>query len=636
MLKTNRLVALAALSTVAGMASLGSAQVTIDGTRDAGYGTPLAVQTVQTQFGDNQSELDAMYSNITNGKLNLFFAGNLESNYNKLVIFFDTKAGGQNTILQSSPIQDAYAGMKFDTGFSADYSLIINRGSNAPDNNDNSLYADFSELPTAGGGFGGYAGRIDVPAEGPATSQVGAGFLTGGQAGMPSIEVGYNDSNTGGVAGGIDAADQAAAAAVTTGTEFSLDLSALGITGDFKVLAFVNGSGHDFASNQFLPGLPAPQGNLGNNGAGGLSNVDLTAFAGDQFVSIPYAAVVNAWNVAGGGNWNTAANWSTGTVPNGPTAQALLSGPAGSGTRVITLDSAVTVQRLIFNNATASYNVSGTNALTVNASPLLPAFEVVAGNHTISAPTTLLNTFRIEVAAGSSLALTGTVTANNQDLFVSGGGTFSMPPTSLNSYTVNGGTLKLTGSGNSTVRGITVDTGAALDLTNSSLIVDYDDTFSPLAALKTAITEGRIKSSTRGASNMAIGYLDSAALPALVAYNDAPVDATALVFRATLKGDANLSQIVDFSDLVTLAQNYNGTTGKEWYSGDFDYDGDVDFSDLVSLAQNYSKSVSLSELTDLGGADFAHDFMLAQSLVPEPVSLGMLVAGATMLRRRRK
>lgn len=628
MRKADRSVALAAVMAVAGLASAAYAIPAVDGTRDAEYGTPLAVQTVQTQFGNNQSELDALYANITGGKLHLFFAGNQESNYNKLVVFFDTKSGGQNTILQSSPIQDNYTGMKFDAGFSADYSMILNRG-----DGDNSYYADFSELPTAGGGFGGYAGKVMIPGPSSGLPQQGGGFLTEGAPGMPSIELGYNDANTGGVSGGDQAGDQEAAAAVTTGTEFSFDLTSLGITGDFKVMAFINGSGHDFASNQFLPGLPAPQGNLGNNGAGGLSNVDLTAFAGDQFVNIPYSASVNSWAVAGGGSWNSGANWSLGAVPNGTTAQAVLSGPAGAGTRVITLDADVTVQRLTFDNATAGYNVSSPGTLTVNASPLLPALAVLAGNHTISAPVTLLNNTRVEVAAGTSLALTGAVTASNQDLFVSGGGSFTMPATSLNSYTVNSGTLKLTGSNNAVVRGATVDAGATLDLTSSALVVDYDEGSSPRDTLKAAAVAGQLVSSTRTGSAYAIGYLDSAADPSLVAYGDTPLDSTALVFRATLKGDTDLSLLVDFDDLVTVAQNYGGTD-KQWFQGDSDHDGDVDFDDLVPLAQNYSRSAVNGSL-DAFGASFNEDWALAQSLAPEPMSLSVLFATGMLLKRRR-
>ena len=41
----------------------------------------------------------------------------------------------------------------------------------------------------------------------------------------------------------------------------------------------------------------------------------------------------------------------------------------------------------------------------------------------------------------------------------------------MNSVTVNAGTVKFTGSGNSIVRGATVSTGAALDLTGGAGIV---------------------------------------------------------------------------------------------------------------------------------------------------------------------
>jgi hypothetical protein len=52
----------------------------------------------------------------------------------------------------------------------------------------------------------------------------------------------------------------------------------------------INGSQHDFLSNQLLGGLPAPQGNLGGDGSGGftgsLSGINLNNFAGDQFFTV--------------------------------------------------------------------------------------------------------------------------------------------------------------------------------------------------------------------------------------------------------------------------------------------------------------------------------------------------------------
>jgi hypothetical protein len=57
-----------------------------------------------------------------------------------------------------------------------------------------------------------------------------------------------------------------------------------------------------------------------------------------------------------------------------------------------------------------------------------------------------------------------------------------------------------------------------------------------------------------------------------------------------LAGDATRDRVVDFNDLVPLAQNYN-TSGQTWATGDFTGDGSVDFNDLVVLAQNYNTSL---------------------------------------------
>lgn len=59
----------------------------------------------------------------------------------------------------------------------------------------------------------------------------------------------------------------------------------------------------------------------------------------------------------------------------------------------------------------------------------------------------------------------------------------------------------------------------------------------------------------------------------------------------TVKGDANLDGVVDFADLLTVAQNY-GRTDATWQQGDFNYDGTVDFADLLKLGQDYGNGVA--------------------------------------------
>ena len=260
----------------------------LDGTRDALYGAPAAVQTVETGFGDNFSELDAAYGRVEGGVLYLMITGNIESNGNRLNMFIDSKAGGQNVLVNdaNTPTNDLWgprhAGFTFDSGFEADYMLILRRQGTS-----------FNiDLATIGGGASAFE----------AATNVFGGTADGANANalpLAGIGVASDNSNVAGVlGGGSAAANQTAAAAVTTGIELAIPLAAIGNpnTADIKISAMVNsGDPHVYLSNQFLGGLAAPQGNLGGNGSGGcfpagcdsVGGVNLNNFGGDQFFTIP-------------------------------------------------------------------------------------------------------------------------------------------------------------------------------------------------------------------------------------------------------------------------------------------------------------------------------------------------------------
>ncbi len=265
---------------LAALAAPALSQVVVDGSIAGDpYGAPLAVQAVETGFGDNLSELDAAYAHIAGGKLYLAITGNLENNFNKLEIFIDSVPGGEN-VFSGTPGNDGtgvMTGLTFDSAFAADYHVILRRGFFGNPRFD----VDIAALGTAN-----FSSYFDVFGG----TDVGSGVTGTGPANASPIEVAYDDSNTAGVLGGSNAADQAAAAAVQTGVEIAIDLADLGSpTGPIQVCAFVNGSNHDFASNQFLGALAPPQGNLGGDGAGnwtGTLAFDLNTFAGDQFFVI--------------------------------------------------------------------------------------------------------------------------------------------------------------------------------------------------------------------------------------------------------------------------------------------------------------------------------------------------------------
>ena len=275
------------LITLGLMALPASAAIVVDGSKDASYGSALAVQTVDTEFGDpSGSELDAAYAKVWGGRLYLLLTGNLEGNFNKLDIFIDSKAGGEN-VLSGAPGNDGtgvMAGLKFDAGFTADYGIIARHGN---DNGNDKFDLDFSELGTAN--YSSYQDFL-VGSGQNGVGTTGAPTATGGTGGNASpISAGMDNTNVLGVVGGTAAADPVAAAAVTTGLELSIDLADIGspVVGDtIQISAMVNNGSHDFLSNQFLGGLPAGTGNLG------ISSPDLTTFAGDQFFSFVIAAEV--------------------------------------------------------------------------------------------------------------------------------------------------------------------------------------------------------------------------------------------------------------------------------------------------------------------------------------------------------
>ncbi len=277
-----RLLCLAIICLMAAPASA----VTLDGSTTGDGYSLRSVQTVQTQFGDNASELNAAWASVTGGNLNLVLTGNLEGNFNKLNIFIDSVPGGENQITASTgsggsnPGNDGwankYAGFMFDSGFAADY-LLINRNGN----------------------FGGDRFDFDFNSVGntsvvESSTNIFGGSKTGTNAsvGASGIGVSFNNSNAAGITGGTGAADQSAAQAVTTGLEFVIPLAAIGNPNpaDIKISAMVNGSNHDFLSNQFLRGLAPPQGNLGGDGnanfTGNVGGINLKNFAGNQFFTV--------------------------------------------------------------------------------------------------------------------------------------------------------------------------------------------------------------------------------------------------------------------------------------------------------------------------------------------------------------
>ncbi len=190
---------------------------------------------------------------------------------------------------------------------------------------------------------------------------------------------------------------------------------------------------------------------------------------------------------------------------------------------------------------------------------------------------------------------------------------------------------------------LTRESGSKLDMLHGKLVLDYTGA-SPLATVKADIISGYAggafngngitTSDTVAGKKLRVGYAEATQINTGGTWFGQSVDADAILLAGTFAGDTDLNGVVDFDDLLKLAQNYNGT-GKNWVDGDSDYNGTIDFDDLLSLAQSYNAALLSVDMSGFN-PQFNSDFALAMSLVPEPVSFGSLAALALVGGRRRR
>jgi hypothetical protein len=393
------------------------------------------------------------------------------------------------------------------------------------------------------------------------------------------------------------------------------------------------------------------------------------------------------WITDADGSWSNAGNWTVGGAPNGSTATAALSS-AITAPRTITIDQPVTLRSLRLASS-ASYTLVGSESITLDGGSSLTA---AVGTHTIDVPLRITGTGSVSTSAGASLALASMSVDAGASLTLGGAGSLAIRGEITNDgslATNNGSTTirSIAGAGATVVgEGVALAVGAGdatglivdqasldlqgslelvsnsaapaglrvgalafggagrLDLGNNRVIVDYADV-SPYAFLLSEIAEGYqggtwlgngiVSAGLDSSPSEFIGIVEAGELN-ITSFGGVAVDATAVLVRRTLKGDADLDGMVGFADLLVLAQNYETGGGKGWAQGNFDYLANdvVDFTDLLTLAQQYGTSVLSSESTVAWDA-FVVDWARARAMVPEPGVLSLLLLGGCLAVRRR-
>lgn len=346
---------------------------------------------------------------------------------------------------------------------------------------------------------------------------------------------------------------------------------------------------------------------------------------------------------AGAGNYSSSASWLVGVVPNGVNHVARFAGAGGN----VNMDVATTLGAIKFDTA-SNYTLSGSNTITLQGGS--PNIISEGGNQTISAPLLLKQSTGLVAKNGvltiSDLSVDGAA-AVPVEIYTGGDSVVAVNKVVAQAlHVVNGRTRIIangTSAATSNVKSLTISGGttpiAKLDVTNNAFVVDYTPPLAdaePFDTIKAQIisayangawTGNGITSSNANSSTHGIGYAEASALTSVPAIFGT-VDATAILFRLTRYGDANLDGIVNLGDFNRLAANFGSTTGN-WSTGDFNYDMTVNLQDFNRLAANFGLSAS-------PGGPTPEDWSNLTSAIPEPSSLTLLGLGAIPLMRRRR
>ncbi len=358
-------------------------------------------------------------------------------------------------------------------------------------------------------------------------------------------------------------------------------------------------------------------------------NVDRDIANGDiEFVK--EFVVPALWAVDADGDWSTASNWNSSPTLPGPNDRVTINRSAGVYN--VTLNSGAQSIRSLQLNEPLEIN-GGSLAIAqyanLNSTVTLNDGAVTAGS--------LFHTTTLTMNGGS--VTTGAVTGNG--IVLAYGGDLYASSVRLGTVALGGGHIHLTSANTSVVTGITQTVGGSFDVGTAKLVVNYSGN-TPIDSIRQIIRRGYAAGAWTGnglrsdqlTETTALAYVEANRIlsPAGGTWGGISVDGTAILISRALRGDTDLNGVVEFDDLLALAQNYelNGT----WIDGDSNYDGILNFDDLLAIAQNYGATLLADgSIRSNNNAAFETDWATARSLVPEPSTLAFLLP---LIARRRR
>jgi len=337
----------------------------------------------------------------------------------------------------------------------------------------------------------------------------------------------------------------------------------------------------------------------------------------------------------GSGLWSAGTSWNFG-IPSGAGAEANFTFTSGP-TIAVNVDSARTVGTLNFGGS--NYTLSG-SAITLNRTTGPVQINVASGSHTIASALNVSQNLNVDVAGGSSLAVTGALTpAAGISIAKTNDGMFRVPSVRAQSLNVLGGILAVsTNGGNpgiSYVNNLSIAPIAALDLNDNDLVVN-NGVFADVQALvfggfrqaPDPTATGIISTTAQNDNGKEILALFDNSLIGVADWppgSGITVSHNAIIGKYTYFGDMNFDGQVTGDDYPAIDSNL-GTTpppGVAWFNGDANLDGIVTGDDYAVIDSNLGNGTN--NPLALGGI----------APVPEPGSIA-LVGAALLLRRKRQ
>ncbi|HXI82673.1 MAG TPA: BACON domain-containing protein [Verrucomicrobiae bacterium] len=377
------------------------AQIVIDGSLDAQYGSAIVTQKLGTStFKNNEtnvdassgSELDAAYGTISNGVLYMFIAGNIDSGgadssgnpFDKLQIFFMTGPGGDHTLgtnyngaadfgrlnnlgVNGGPQQNGDPGLTFDTGFAANYWIGVTVGGAGVGP---TMYLN-REVVCAGCD-GEFLGSV-LPSNAPP-----ANIFVDGTFG---IRAAINNSNTNGVQGDLSGCEVNGAPFnpqnVTKGLELAIPLSAIGNpTGQVSICIFMTDDGFASMYNQVLGPIWDGTPTFCQGSFGSASAVNFSALPGTHTFTFAVPPC-NAFLLSPA-TTNFAVNGGVGTV--GVVDQGACSWTASSSQPWLTITGGASG----VGNGTITYSVATNTTIDARTASIIVSGQFVTASATIT------------------------------------------------------------------------------------------------------------------------------------------------------------------------------------------------------------------------------------------------------------